>query len=150
MAKFDVKAAGSPAPGETLQLPDGKTVTLAAYKGRIVVLNLWATWCAPCIRELPSLNRLQKAFKPDDVIVVAASMDRGGWRAVDPFWRKARLDALAPHLDKTSQMAFNMKARGLPITIVYDRQGKEIGRITGDADWGSPEARDLIGRFAAR
>lgn len=148
MKKLDSRAAGSAAPTEPLLLPGDKPITLAAYRGRVVVLNLWATWCAPCIKELPSLNRLQQRFKPNDVIVVAASMDRGGWRAVDPFWRKAKLPALTPHLDKSTMMAFNLKARGLPLTLIYDRQGREVARLAGDADWGSKEAATFISKLA--
>jgi thiol-disulfide isomerase/thioredoxin len=144
LKKLDVSSAGSAAPAEPLQLPGGQTTTLAAYKGRVVVLNLWATWCAPCLKELPSLNALQKSFDPKDMIVVAASMDRGGWRAIDPYWKKARLNALVPHLDKSTMMAFNLKARGLPLTIIYDRQGREAGRVVGDADWASKEARSFV------
>ncbi len=144
LARLDFSHAGTPAPATPFEALGGKTATLAQFKGKIVVLNLWATWCAPCVKEMPELDRLQAMFPAKDLAVVTVSMDMAGWRAVEPFWQKRGLKNIAPYLDKKNTLALGFKARGLPLTVIYDRQGKEVARIAAPAKWDAKPAIDLI------
>lgn len=144
LARLDFSQAGAPAPATPFEAKGGKTTTLAQFRGRVVVLNLWATWCAPCVKEMPQLDKLQAMFPAKDLAVVTVSMDMAGWRAVDPFWAKRGLKNIAPYLDKKNNLALGFKARGLPLTVIYDRQGKEVARIAAPAEWDAKPAIDLI------
>lgn len=144
LARLDFSHAGTPAPDTAFEAKGGKTLSLADFKGKVVVLNLWATWCAPCVTEMPTLDTLQSLFPAQDLAVVTVSMDMAGWRAVEPFWQKRGLRNIAPYLDKKNQLALGYKARGLPLTVIYDRSGKEIARIAGPAEWHAKPATDLI------
>ena len=142
--RLDRSQAGKPAPDVPLEVRGGKTVTLADYRGKPVLVNLWATWCAPCTREMPTVDALAKAAG-DKARVIALSQDMEGWKAVDRFFTTGKFPNLVPHLE--SQMAFGaaVGAKGLPLTILYDAQGREVWRLNGDADWAGPEARALVG-----
>jgi len=144
LAKLDFSQAGSPAPATTFEAKGGKTASLSQFKGKVVVLNLWATWCAPCVKEMPQLDRLQGMFPAKDLAVVTVSMDMAGWRVVEPFWEKRGLKNITPYLDKKNELALGFKARGLPLTVIYDRQGKEVARIAAPAEWDAKPAIDLI------
>lgn len=150
LARLDFTHAGTPAPANTFEAKGGKTASLAQFKGRVVVLNLWATWCAPCVKEMPELDRLQGMFKPDDLAVVTVSMDMAGWRAINPFWEKRGLKNITPYLDKKNELALGFKARGLPLTVIYNRQGKEVARIAAPAAWDAKPAIDLIAVLVAQ
>lgn len=150
LAKLDFTHAGTPAPANTFEAKGGKTANLAQFKGRVVVLNLWATWCAPCVKEMPELDRLQGMFPTKDLAVVTVSMDMAGWRAVEPFWEKRGLKNITPYLDKKNELALGFKARGLPLTVIYDRQGKEVARIAAPAIWDAKPAIDLIAVLVAQ
>ena len=151
MAKLEVPAA--PRPGPTLAFTDaaGRSRTLADYRGRVVVLNFWATWCAPCRRELPSLGRLETAYAARGVQVIPLSVDR------DQDLAQARtLLATAPPLalyrDPAYRLAFGLEPRigGFPTTVIYDRQGRERARISDDVDWSSPDAHAVIDAVLAQ
>ncbi|MCH8683823.1 TlpA family protein disulfide reductase [Pedomonas mirosovicensis] len=150
LQRLDFSQAGTPAPETTFEAKGGKTASLADFKGKVVVLNLWATWCAPCITEMPSLDKLQAMFPKKDVAVVTVSMDMAGWRVVEPFWQKRGLKNIAPYLDKKNQLALGFKARGLPLTVIYDRKGKEVARIAAPAEWDAKPAIDLIAVVVAQ
>ena len=122
---------------------DGET-SLAAFHGKVVVLNFWATWCAPCVREMPSLDRLQAMLGGDDFAVVALSEDRGGMPLVVRFYEKYDLENLARYLDPLGRVAAVLGVVGMPTTLVIDREGREIGRMVGPAEWDSPAALALI------
>ncbi len=124
----------------------GQVVSADDFLGKIVVLNLWATWCAPCLREMPSLDRLQAALGGDDFAVVAISQDRGGLAEVEPFWRDAGLTHLTVYLDKEAAVARAIAARGMPTTVLIDRHGRERARLEGPAEWDSPH---LVSYFKA-
>jgi thiol-disulfide isomerase/thioredoxin len=128
--------------------PDGKTETVAdllrAHPGRPLLLNLWATWCAPCIRELPGLDRLA-ADLAGRVTVVALSQDMEGWRKVSPFVAERNIPHLVVRLDSKMRFGLEAKAAGLPLTILYDPEGREVWRYAGDRDWTSAESRRLVG-----
>jgi thiol-disulfide isomerase/thioredoxin len=148
LARLSFKQAGMPAPA-TMFVSKTGPVSLANYKGKVVLLNLWATWCAPCLKELPALDRLAGAMKGSDVVVIAVSEDQAGWRAVDPWWTKAKFKNLAAHNDKKMDLGFGYKAAGLPLTLIYDRQGREVARIAAPAEWDSANAQALLRAVAA-
>ena len=123
---------------------DGKEITLADWKGRVVLVNLWATWCAPCRKEMPDLAQLQKDYGGDDFEVVAISVDLKGADASSAFLKEVSADNLALYVEPTTRIMKKLGAIGLPVTILIDRQGKEIGRLLGPAHWTADEARKLI------
>ena len=122
---------------------DGET-SLAAYRGKVVVLNFWATWCAPCVREMPSLDRLQAMLGGDELEVIALSEDRGGMPLVIGFYKRYGLEHLARYLDPSGRVAAALGVVGMPTTVVIDREGREIGRMVGPTEWDSPAALALI------
>ncbi len=130
-------------PDESFQSADGET-SLAAFQGKVVVLNFWATWCAPCVREMPSLDRLQAMLGGDDFEVIALSEDRGGMPLVVRFYEKYGLENLARYLDPQGRVAAVLGVVGMPTTLVIDRAGREIGRIVGPAEWDSRAALALV------
>ena len=124
---------------------DGETRrTIADYRGSGVVMNFWATWCAPCVREMPSLDRLQA--KVPGIRVLALSVDRGGAPVIENFYRQhgiANLDVLA---DRGAKLMRKLRVRGLPTTLLIDAGGFEVGRVVGPVEWDSGPVRALIGR----
>lgn len=124
----------------------GAPVSLARFRGQVVLLNFWATWCAPCVEEMPSLNRLSSRFAADGLAVVALSQDRGGMKIVQPFFAEHKLDALPIYLDKTMVSGGAFKLRGLPTTILIDRDGRELGRFEGAVDWDSAPVQEVLRR----
>lgn len=133
-----------PAPRDVFQRLDGGMVGLAEFKGRVVVLNFWATWCAPCVREMPSLDRLQAALGPEGLSVVAVSLDRGGRDKVGRFLMKLDLRHMGLYLDSKATMFRSFGVSGLPTTFLIDRRGRIVGGMSGPAEWNSPEAKELI------
>lgn len=122
----------------------GGPKTLKEFKGKAVLLNLWATWCAPCRREMPSLDRLQKEMGSDSFEVVALAVDRNGLDAAKKFLDEIKVTNLAVYADPTAKAGSALKAVGLPTTILIDKDGNELGRLPGPAEWDSPEAKTLI------
>lgn len=147
VAKFARHAAAQPVAPVTFQGADGNPLSLDAFGGQVVLVNLWATWCAPCIQEMPSLDRLQAKFGDRGFVVLAISLDRGGARLVQPFYERAGIKALAIYLEPTFKIASALGVRGMPTSLLLDRQGREIGRLEGEADWDAPEATALIEYF---
>ena len=138
---IDRSQAGKAAPGTIFQGPDGADVTLADFAGKPVLVNLWATWCAPCIAELPTLDTLAAR---GDVQVVLISQDMGGKKAVDAFFAKRPLKTLKSHLDGDAALMMALNTSTLPTTILYDSDGKEVWRMLGEKDWAGEEAAKLI------
>ena len=126
----------------------GKPFNTGSLRGKVVIVNLWATWCAPCRAELPSLDRLAAA-NGRDLVVLAVSNDRGGWPTIDRFWRD-QYPHLHPVLATDAQLPQKLGALGLPYTLILDRQGREIARVPRATDWTSTETRALIARAVAR
>lgn len=117
---------------------------LADYAGQHVVLNFWATWCAPCREEMPSLQNLQAQLGGDDFAVVTLATGRNPPQAIRRFFDEIGVDALPQHRDINQQIAREMGVFGLPITVILNPEGEEIARLRGDAHWDSPEAIALI------
>ncbi|UCI06513.1 TlpA family protein disulfide reductase [Mesorhizobium sp. B1-1-8] len=122
----------------------GQPKTLAGYSGKVVLLNIWATWCGPCRKEMPTLDRLQAKLGGPDFEVVALSMDRKGPEAVKKFFIETSITHLALNIDTSAQAMFTLGAVGLPMTLLIDRDGKEIGRLIGPAEWDAPDMVDFI------
>ncbi|MDP6774591.1 MAG: TlpA disulfide reductase family protein [Rhodospirillales bacterium] len=135
---------------------DGRTVDLGDFRGRVVLLNIWATWCEPCVWEMPALDRLQGALGGERFEVVALSIDRDGMAAVEPFFRRHGVKHLGMYLDPGRRTAYTNAANpngaafpvyGLPITFLIDRQGRVAGYVTGPAQWHSEDAKRLIRHY---
>jgi thiol-disulfide isomerase/thioredoxin len=122
----------------------GGEISLAAYSGNLVLLNFWATWCAPCIREMPSLDRLQGELEADGLKVIAVSVDRGGEAVIEPFLADLGLRNLTVLMDPKFEGARAFVVRGLPATFLIDQEGRILGGLEGPAEWDSPEAVKLI------
>lgn len=142
IGKFSPRATPLPAPPVSFADQSGKTVTLADFRGRVVLINLWATWCAPCVHEMPSLARLQA--RVDRLTVLAISEDRQGATVVPPFVQKLGLDGLAVYLDPKNDVDHAFAVEGLPTSILIDRDGRILGELEGAADWDSPAMVTLV------
>jgi thiol-disulfide isomerase/thioredoxin len=128
-------------------------MSLADFRGKVVLLNIWATWCAPCRREMPTLDRLQAQLGGSDFEVVALSIDRKGLPVVKEFYAEIGLDTLPIYVDQSGSAQRTLSVLGVPTTLLLDREGNEIGRLLGPAEWDSPEMmaffRDYLKRTAA-
>ena len=129
---------------------DGTTYTLERFRGKVVLVNFWATWCGPCIRELPSLVRLQDRRLDPGFTVLALSQDRGGWETIAPFLTEHGLQDLPSFHDPRAAFASAANVRALPTSVLYGRNGVEIGRLQGHAEWDSRAAVALIRHYLAR
>lgn len=147
MEKFKPADQPRPVPELSFITADGGRGDLSDFKGKVVLLNLWATWCAPCVREMPSLDALQGRLGGEDFEVVALSLDRGGRNVVQPFFDRVGVRNLTMYLDPQSAAMGTLKPRGLPTTLVIDRDGFELGRLEGDAEWDSEEAVRMLRHF---
>jgi len=127
-------------------------VTLQAWRGKVVLLNIWATWCPPCVKEMPSLDRLQEKLGGKDFEVIALSIDAGtsALTSIRSFYSRVGIRHLKVYHDPASKAGFTLGTVGVPTTLLVDRQGRELGRMTGVAEWDGPEAlaflREQIGR----
>lgn len=137
-----------PLPPLAFETMDGKPASLEDFRGKIVVLNLWATWCAPCREEMPSLDRLQAALDPGKAIVVALSVDRAGPERVKEFMDGIGVKRLAVYRDPKAATTRAIKVLGLPATLIVSAEGMELGRVLGIAAWDSPEIVALIRELA--
>jgi thiol-disulfide isomerase/thioredoxin len=143
LGEFVPSAQPFPAPEVSLADPTGQTVGLSALRGKPVLVNLWATWCEPCLREMPSLERLQSRFG-ERIAVLAVSEDRGGNKSVEPFIAKLGLKSVKIYIDPKSEVGHAFGARGLPTSFLIDREGKVLGRVEGAAEWDSPKILGVL------
>ncbi|MCP9222575.1 TlpA family protein disulfide reductase [Erythrobacter sp. LQ02-29] len=141
-AEIDRSHAGDLMPTQNVTDPSGNALNLGALQGTPVLLNLWATWCAPCIEEMPQLDELA-AELGSKVRVVTVSQDLEGAEKVEPFFAKNDFANLQPWLDPDNRLGFAYGAN-LPITVLYDASGREVWRVAGGYDWSSPQARGAI------
>ena len=133
------------------QLEDGGgEATLADYRGKYVLLNFWATWCAPCRKEMPMLAALQDEFGGDDFEVLTLATGRNSPQGITRFFDETGIDNLPRHQDPRQAVARDMAVLGLPITVILDPEGREIARLQGDADWNSDSARAIIAALLDR
>lgn len=144
LAAFVYKSAPEAIPAFPFFDKDQQTRTIEAFKGKVVLLNLWATWCGPCREEMPALDRLQKEMGSDKFEVVAVSVDKNGFEKAREFMKEAGVQSLNFYADPSARAASQVKAIGMPATLLIDRQGREIGRLLGPAEWDSPDAKRLI------
>jgi thiol-disulfide isomerase/thioredoxin len=144
MAGFVFKGAPEPLVEIAFKDGEGRDLTLKSRQGRFVLLNLWATWCAPCRKEMPALDRLQAALGSDRFEVVALAVDKAGVEGARKFFDETGVRSLAIYVDTTVRAGTTLKTIGLPTTLLIDAQGREIGRLTGPAEWDSAEAKRLI------
>jgi thiol-disulfide isomerase/thioredoxin len=147
-----VVIADNPKPVEhfEFQKSDGSATALANWKGRVVLLNLWATWCAPCRKEMPDLANLQKLLGGPDFEVVALSVDRKGLAASAAFLKEQGVENLSVYADPDMNSMAALQAVGLPATILIDREGREAARRLGPAEWASPDAVNLVRALMAK
>jgi thiol-disulfide isomerase/thioredoxin len=144
MTTFVFKQPPAPLPDVQFVNAEGKPVTLKDWSGKVVLLNLWATWCAPCRAEMPALDRLQAALGSDKFEVVALAVDKSGIEGARKFLDETKAQKLKLYADPTARQGNELKVIGMPTSILIDAQGREIGRLIGPAEWDSPEARRLI------
>ena len=129
--------------------PEGGTHSLTDYRGKVVLLNFWATWCAPCREEMPSLDALQAELGGDDFQVVAIAAGHNPPAAIQKFLTEAKIANLPVRLDPRQGLAREMGVMGMPVTVLIDRDGNEIARLIGGADWASEASKTLIRQATA-
>ena len=143
VGQADASNAGALMPALSLTDPAGRELNLGALQGRPVLLNLWATWCAPCIVEMPMLDEL--ADELDGAVrVVTVSQDLQGASRVEPFFAQRDFRHLEPWLDPDNALSYRVESDVLPTTILYDASGREVWRIVGEYDWSSAAAREAV------
>ena len=123
---------------------DGNKMTFADTNGQFRLVNFWATWCAPCREEMPQLDALQEAMGGDDFQVLTIATGRNRLSGIKKFYAKAEVTNLPILLDPKGKLAVQMGALGLPVTVLLDRDGREIARLTGGADWASENAMAVL------
>lgn len=138
---IDRSHAGTPAPAVRFETAPGKTASLADYRGKKVLVNLWATWCAPCLAEMPALDRLAGTGK---VQVLTISQDMAGWPAVNRFFKPGKFKTLKPVLDQPGSFVERLKAAGLPMSVLYNEQGREVWRVAGPMEWDKPAVAGVL------
>ena len=122
----------------------GKPLSLESFKGKVVLLNLWATWCPPCREEMLTLDALQAELGGPDFEVLALSIDQDGPGAVQSFYDEIGIERLRIYNDQSAQAGVTLGALGVPVTLLFDRNGYEVARLTGPKDWHSPEMVGLL------
>ena len=150
-AAFDFAATEpKPVPEITFFNGNGEEGSLADFRGQVVVLNLWATWCGPCRREMPSLDRLQAQYGGEDLQVLPLSVDRGDRDQIQAFYDELGIGSLGIYHDPKAKANRTLRAPGLPTTVVIDRAGREVGRVLGHAEWDSDDAIELLQAIMAQ
>ncbi|NNE57726.1 MAG: TlpA family protein disulfide reductase [Hellea sp.] len=146
LSKLYVLQNPPPQPVLSFKTVDGQSQKLSDLRGQYVLMNAWATWCAPCVQEMPSLDRLAAQTNNADFQIITISLDKDA-SDIPPFFEKYGLKNLTDWHDGSLSLGAKLGARGLPVTILYNRNGQEIARLEGTADWSSPEALALIDRL---
>lgn len=150
--KFELIPFPTPRPVANVAFQDGagRSLTLADFKGKVVLLNVWATWCSPCRKEMPTLDRLQAQRGGKDFEVVALSIDREGPDVVRKFFAETGIRNLALYIDPSMDAQSKLEVIGVPTTLLIDRDGREVARHTGIAEWDRPEVIDTIARYTGK
>ena len=149
MRKLIVHETPVPAPDTPFTDREGHETTLAASNGRVRLVNFWATWCAPCRREMPALDALQRDLGGPDFEVLLIATGRNSPEAIDDFAADVGITTLTTFLDPRSRLAAAMNVPGLPVTVLLNREGQEIARLLGDADWNGESARAIVAALIA-
>jgi thiol-disulfide isomerase/thioredoxin len=149
VAHFSLSNPRLPAPAVAFSDVEGKDVTFSAFRGRVVLVNFWATWCLPCLKEMPALDRLQARMGSADLVVAAVSIDRGGRAAAEPWLEQNGIKNLTLYLDPAARTAMAFRVAELPVSVLIDRNGNVVGRMVGPAEWDAPEAEALVRHITA-
>lgn len=148
VAAFQIAAAPERLSGLAFAAADGAPLTLGAFAGKVALVNIWATWCAPCRREMPALDRLQAVLGGEDFVVVPISIDTGEPERAAAFLREIGVEHLPLYTDRSTEIFQTLKQRslalGLPVTLLLDRDGCGLGHMNGPAEWDSFDGRSLI------
>jgi thiol-disulfide isomerase/thioredoxin len=139
-----------PAPGEAFRDSAGREIRLADFHGRLVLLNIWATWCGPCRAEMPSLDRLQAKLGAEGLVILPVSLDRGGGPVVAVFYGQHAIVNLGVYLDGKGVLESALKINGVPTSFLIDRHGQLVGSLEGATQWDTPEAVALLRSYLAR
>ncbi len=149
--RFQLQQGPQRAPDTAFATRGGKTVSLRDYEGRVLLVNFWATWCPPCIEEMPTLDALAAEMNSEAFKVMAVSTDRGGAKTVNEFLaNKMSLDSLDIYLDPKAKLARAFGVTGMPTTYLIDADGVVVGHLQGAADWNSPAVKRLIRYYRER
>ncbi len=143
VGKLDISQRGSPVVDTPFQAPDGSTVRLSDFTGQPFLVNIWATWCAPCVVEMPMLDELAIREK-GRLQVLVVSQDIQGKAKVDPFFERADFRMLEPYIDSENGLSFGFGSGLMPTTVLYDAEGKEVWRVVGAMEWDGPRAAMLL------
>ena len=141
---FSLHDAPLPMPEVTFVYEDGRPGSLSDFRGKHVLLNVWATWCPPCREEMPTLDRLQGHLGGDDFHVLPLSIDRAGVKVVRDFYAKTGIENLKIYVDQNAQVMRALKLGGLPTTLLVSPSGQQLGRLVGPAEWDAPELITLF------
>jgi thiol-disulfide isomerase/thioredoxin len=144
MKKLVLTEPPVPAPDVVFLDESGAERRLSDWQGKVVLVNFWATWCAPCRAEMPALDRLQAELGGDAFEVLTIATGRNTPTAIDKFFAEAGVTLLPRHKDERQQLARSLGVVGLPVTVIFDTEGQEVARLIGEAEWDAPEAKDLI------
>jgi thiol-disulfide isomerase/thioredoxin len=148
VAGVQVPADPKPLPDLAFMGPDGKPMLLSALRGKTILLNLWATWCAPCRKEMPALDKLQSELGGSDFEVVAVTIDQRNLDRPRSFLQEIGVSKLAYYSDPTAKIFQQLRAvdraLGMPTTLIIDPKGCELGYLAGPAEWASEDAMKLV------
>jgi thiol-disulfide isomerase/thioredoxin len=142
--KFTMHETPKPIAAIHFEDGQGQSRSLADFRDKVVLLNIWATWCIPCRKEMPALDRLQATLGGPGFEVVTLSIDRGGMDVVRKFFVEVGIQNLAMYLDSSGKATRELSVVGLPTTLLVDREGREIGRLIGPAEWDSPDMVEFV------
>lgn len=141
--ELDISKRGTAAPTDSFDAPDGSRTSLEAFRGKPVLVNLWATWCGPCVKEMPTLDALAGRTQ-GKLVVLTIAQDIKGREVVVPWFEKRGFKHLGAYVDSENKLGLNYASGMLPTTILYDGAGKEVWRVIGGMDWNGPRANTLL------